>query len=273
MAAYWWNLLLKKDSINQDQKAHLFEQLQGHFAELALDVCGSFCVQTLYTKMELNFKEKIVEELMEISEQLAAIKHGSYLIKCCRLDIFASNRESWIFMEQKAKRKNDMLSEFLPNKKNTKTTGRKNSQTPKQKPPGKTEGNNSQTPKQKPPEQTKGKKSQTSEQKTLVKTEGDNYPQATSTKTPKQHQKTKRKNSRTPEQKTPRKPDAETAEHISQTPEQQTTLENTKPEGKTHGKTTQKTPEQNSKPSEVAGNKRKRDQSEGGKKKKRRTSK
>jgi len=99
--------------VKDDHKISFFETLEGHFGEIALDSFGSHCIEKLYKYSDLNHKQRITEELIKISEQLINEKHGGFVVKCCKLDLFGFSKESWIRAEEKEKRKKEIFEEFL----------------------------------------------------------------------------------------------------------------------------------------------------------------
>jgi hypothetical protein len=69
----------------------------------------------IYTPLTQHciFQEKIAQELLEHEQTLYGSKHGKFIIRNCRIDMFKRRREQWRQHQQGLAKRRDILKDII----------------------------------------------------------------------------------------------------------------------------------------------------------------
>ncbi|KAJ2085031.1 Nucleolar protein 9 [Coemansia sp. RSA 986] len=92
------------------------EQFSGHYADLALDRCGSHIVDAAWKTADIAFKESIVLELLQKETQLQDSQLGRIMLRNCGAEHYKRRADQWRERERGLERKKHMFKDILGDK-------------------------------------------------------------------------------------------------------------------------------------------------------------
>ncbi|KAJ1899377.1 Nucleolar protein 9, partial [Coemansia sp. IMI 209127] len=92
------------------------EQFSGHYADLALDRCGSHIVDAAWKTADIAFKESIVQELLQKETQLQDSQFGRIMLRNCGAEHYKRRADQWRERERGLERKKHMFKDILGDK-------------------------------------------------------------------------------------------------------------------------------------------------------------
>ncbi|KAJ2849848.1 Nucleolar protein 9 [Coemansia erecta] len=97
-------------------KRMMREQFSGHYADLALDRCGSHIVDAAWKTADIAFKESIVQELLQKETQLQDSQFGRIMLRNCGAEHYKRRADQWRERERGLARKKHMFKDILGDK-------------------------------------------------------------------------------------------------------------------------------------------------------------
>ncbi|KAJ2544027.1 Nucleolar protein 9, partial [Coemansia sp. RSA 1933] len=81
------------------------ERFSGHYADLALDRCGSHIVDAAWKSADIAFKESMVQELLQKETQLQDSQIGRIMLRNCGAEYYKHRADQWRVRERGLERK------------------------------------------------------------------------------------------------------------------------------------------------------------------------
>ncbi|KAJ2816525.1 Nucleolar protein 9, partial [Coemansia sp. 'formosensis'] len=105
--------ILKSKRVPANTKRRVLEQHLGRYAELAMDRCGSHIVDACWEVADMQFKEKILRELIKRETQLQDNQFGRFMLRNCRVEQYKRKSSEWRERERGLEKKKLMFKDFL----------------------------------------------------------------------------------------------------------------------------------------------------------------
>ncbi|KAJ2419460.1 Nucleolar protein 9 [Coemansia sp. RSA 2531] len=105
--------ILKSKQVPANSKRRVLEQHLGRYAELAMDRYGSHIVDACWETADIQFKEKILRELVKRETQLQDNQFGRFMLRNCRVEQYKRKSSEWRERERSLEKKKLMFKDFL----------------------------------------------------------------------------------------------------------------------------------------------------------------
>ncbi|KAJ2013130.1 Nucleolar protein 9 [Coemansia sp. S155-1] len=105
--------ILKSKQVPANSKRRVLEQHLGRYAELAMDRYGSHIVDACWETADIQFKEKILRELVKRETQLQDNQFGRFMLRNCRVEQYKRKSSEWRERERGLEKKKLMFKDFL----------------------------------------------------------------------------------------------------------------------------------------------------------------
>ncbi|KAJ2740311.1 Nucleolar protein 9 [Coemansia sp. BCRC 34301] len=105
--------ILKSVHVPASSKRRVLEQYLGRYPELAMDRYGSHIVDACWEVADMQFKEKILRELIKRETQLQDSQFGRFMLRNCRVEQYKRRSSEWRERERGLEKKKLMFKDFL----------------------------------------------------------------------------------------------------------------------------------------------------------------
>lgn len=104
---------LASGQLSEKAVARLLKRLQGRFAPIAADKCGSHVVEKLWQVARADLKPAIMSELAAAKRRLEETPHGRMVMRKCRVEDWERRQEGWVQEAAATERKRTYFADLL----------------------------------------------------------------------------------------------------------------------------------------------------------------
>lgn len=83
------------------------------FKELAKDISGSYVVEKCYNAADVNKKESILLQILDIEDELKELRHGKFILNKLKVNQYKEKKENWRKNEESIEKKKEIFSDLL----------------------------------------------------------------------------------------------------------------------------------------------------------------
>ncbi|PVU92350.1 hypothetical protein BB559_003747 [Furculomyces boomerangus] len=106
-------LKAKYESVPIKQKRKVLAKFEKRYVQLSLDKFSSRIVDCCWNIADLNFKQKIANELIQEKETVKNSFFGKFVWQNCKIDLFITKNESWVSQQESSSKKKALFNDIF----------------------------------------------------------------------------------------------------------------------------------------------------------------